>query len=1056
MARLVLDSRESVVIAAGEDRNVFGKAGSAETVEVRAGASATFGSDFNSNADTILVDGQSSSYSVSRSGGTASVADGSTNIILPAGRQPTSIQFDDTTIELVVDSSNDVVFGSQTVTTSSQSVATPGNRDGHGGLSGTADTVPTGPSLTTFGAIFFDNDPIFLTPPNSANSVDIGRNETPGTLQVLKGAQLEVSGQNSNITVSPGNSLEFADRAMAPTLQESALEVLGGSQVTIDSSQGFGGLTVGNGGNGNGRALISGRQTNFTLTGENASLQVGQFGEGRLTVSAGARLVAGDQFHTIGNAAGSTGHLVVSGDGSRFSTPGNVSIASGFFDDQGDDDPSNDFGIAGAPTTGTLTVSNQADFSAGFLDFGGSHNSSASALVSSGGTLEVDGFTLANEGSGELKIQDGGRFRSTGSFDIVANAANASGTISITGSGSELQVQDTLELRFADISTSEAEATGTLLVSDQGRVDLDQLEIGSKSFNEGRVVVEDSGTLSTDRLVVGFDPNSTGRVVVGSDGNISTNELEIGQQGSGNLIISEGGIFRSTDNFSPVANAAGSSGDILVTGPGSQLELLGRLVVGNGFFDDQGNDDPGDDFGRAGAVTTGSMTVEEGARVNTFGDATGILIGRDQLVEGSTAALTVSSGASLDTPWLNAAGPDSSITITDIGTEVTVSSTFGLPFPDFGREGGFLRAARNDGEHGEIKVLNGARVSVTSEDEATGPGIQIARNPGSVGSFVADGQDTVVEVVQSGPILEPEGFGPFLTLGRDGEGTSEIRNGASVSLSGAQAIATVSRGNSVDFDDPADAPILAQSALGVRSGATLFVEGTVEQPATMFIGENENGNGRLEVDGDGSVVEIGAANGGRFLVGANFDFSDQRAQLEDGGTGLVTVGNGGHLVSGSAVGDGVSDIFVGDGGTLHVLNDGLLTGDVEASVNGSFTVEDGGTASGDLVLRGTDTGDDFRVDESVDGLRAFTPGSDVIDLSRFALTGDTSAIASVSFAGPAEGDDFQNAVAFGSDGSDGRLFIDANNSGAYESSEDVAVDVIGVTTVPDIGDFVFS
>jgi T5SS/PEP-CTERM-associated repeat protein len=659
--------------------------------------------------------------------------------------------------------------------------------------------------------------------------------------------------------VSPGNALEFADPSTSPELPQSALEVLGGSQVTIDTPQDFGGLLIGDGGNGSGRVLVRDEQSSIDLTGDNFQLSVGQFGTGQLVVKDGGSVTAEDGFHPIGNAAGSNGTVVVSGRASRFETPGTVAVAQGFFDDQGDDEPSNDFGVPDATTTGRLTVSNQANVQAGELLVGSEPNSEGNVLVEGIGDVEVGGFTVGVEGAGNMTIRDGGTVGSTGSFNAIANAAGSTGAVMVDGSGSELGAQ-------------------------------------------------------------------------------------------------------------------------------------GSFTIGNGVFDDQGDTDPSNDFGQQGAVTNASMTVSNSAKVSTSGDSTGIIVGSEAMVDGSVASLTVASGGTLETPNLQGRGPNSAITITGSGTQVNVSSAFGVPFPDFAPEGGFLRAARNDGENGEINVLNGADVTVSASEGTSGPGIQIARQPGSNGSMMIDGQNTSVEVIQTTPTIEGANFGPYLQAGRSGAGDVQVRNGATLLVEGPQSSIVISQGNADEFADPGNAPALEQSRLLVADGGEVtlrdpdpFDTGSI---SGLEVGNRENGNGLLRVDGNGSIVSIEGEQEPFMNVG---DEGQGVLEAFDGGVvsgmflsfGAAPTGNGTGVVSGteSAIslagktGDlgtnpgqaafmqvgrsGTGELTVENGGKITISgeNEGVYPGfsvGFNESSQGTMTVTD--SQSNVTVLGGTDTG----------------------------------------------------------------------------------------------------
>ena len=167
----------------------------------------------------------------------------------------------------------------------------------------------------------------------------------------------------------------------------------------------------------------------------------------------------------------------------------------------------------------------------------------------------------------------------------------------------------------------------------------------------------------------------------------------VGQAGvptTGSLDILNGGFVRALNvNVAPRGDATGT---ITVDGIGSTLITFGtgvgenRINIGNNFNDFAGS---------AGSVGgEGTMTVSDGGFV-------------------SAAVLVVGHSS--------AAG--NLLTVTDPGSVLRVSNDEGFAFGD-SEEGGFLRAAHNDGSEGEIRILNGGQIFVTSgSSQIFGPGL---------------------------------------------------------------------------------------------------------------------------------------------------------------------------------------------------------------------------------------------------------------------------------------------------------------------------------------------
>ncbi|MCP4247276.1 MAG: hypothetical protein GY778_09540, partial [bacterium] len=180
---------------------------------------------------------------------------------------------------------------------------------------------------------------------------------------------------------------------------------------------------------------------------------------------------------------------------------------------------------------------------------------------------------------------------------------------------------------------------------------------------------------------------------------------------------------------------------------------------------------------------------------------------------------------------------------------------------------------------------NGGQVFVlaTEADTIFGPSLQIARNPGSTGRVTVDGAgqaagETFIEISTPNPVDPVDGFGPQLQVGRSGDGTLTIQNEGEVRVLGEDAYVTVSRGNANEFNNPGDAPGLAQSHLNILAGGSLVMDG-VGISSNMSVGREANGNGAVLVSGAGSSLSMTGQHGS-LLIGRD-------------GSGEVTIEQGG-------------------------------------------------------------------------------------------------------------------------------------------------------------------
>ena len=343
-------------------------------------------------------------------------------------------------------------------------------------------------------------------------------------------------------------------------------------------------------------------------------------------------------------------------------------------------------------------------------------------------------------------------------------------------------------------------------------------------------------------------------LAIGEVARNSDNDIVIGSDyGDGRLEIRDGAEVAAQDVV--LGGGAEGGGELLVTGSGSKLTSSGE-----------------------GAI------IEIGE--NAGGDA------------------TVSGGANLEGLWINIArNGTGTMTVTDDGTVIDLSNEFGT-FSGSGDvdEGAFFRIGRNAGSDGTLKVLSGAVVNIEASPGFNSPGLQIARNHESKGTVLVDGDGSQINITQTDlPDPDNDIFGPYLTL-RSGEGDLTIQNDGAVRLFGQDASVSVGRGNADAFGNPGDAPVLQQSVLKILTGGSLTVDGD-DGFADLDIGQEANGNGAVEVRGDGSAllleglaptIEVGLGGAGTLLVdqGGRVTATSMGIGRRIGSEGDVTIDGG--------------------------------------------------------------------------------------------------------------------------------------------------------------------
>ena len=125
-------------------------------------------------------------------------------------------------------------------------------------------------------------------------------------------------------------------------------------------------------------------------------------------------------------------------------------------------------------------------------------------------------------------------------------------------------------------------AQGTLNVSGSNTLDAYWINVGNLSPYFGSLNISDGGRVSDSIAYIGVLGGSVGNVTVsgtGSQWNTSaSDQFYIGDYGQGTLTISNGGAVNSNGAY--LAFQPGSTGNVLISGSGSQWNISGTLNVG--------------------------------------------------------------------------------------------------------------------------------------------------------------------------------------------------------------------------------------------------------------------------------------------------------------------------------------------------------------------------------------------------------------------------------------------------------------------------------------------
>lgn len=658
----------------------------------------------------------------------------------------------------------------------------------------------------------------------------------------------------------------------------------------------------------------------------------------------------------------------------------------------------------GSGGTGTLTIDDGTQFTAGSLTAGESGN----------GTITIDGTgtTVTFNPVGTTNILQPGSW-GTGSVTIsggavvnglntancttswcnsfVANGAGSTGTLSITGAGSSLSLSNVFVV--GQDSVLKNTTTGSLFGTPGGA-------------SNAMMNITSGGTLNTQTGTIGQNSNifappagevsaatgteSVNAIVkvdgVGSAWNVTSpasSEFNIGwgTNATGSLSITNGGAVNLLDGSGTVSadlqlrvGHNGGTGSLNVEGPGSSFTLSGPSSTSGADIGVGAVDTPAL-AATLGPSTNGSIIVQHGGQftLNTINNTSnGMAVGWN----GGTGGVTVTGTGSLF-----------SISSTDNGSSTSGGATIG-------RSG-----------TGTLNVRNGGQFNINDTGTAAGGGLQIGGSALQISNGEQPGTGTVT-VSGPGSELNVQSQHGFIVAGYTGTGTLDISNGGAATAEGLMVGRNAGSLGIVSVDGSGSSITLSGSDVGGGTGARLQVGGSGTGSATIsngaallvnpttpsggvYIGGtgtlpggvgnmtvtggsqvlvngigNElivgrNGAGTLTVDSGSTVnVAYGSGSTGQAFVGAIPASFTATAPL----SGSVLIANGSTLSAGSLLGvasngvdngagpGSVIDNNVGTGSVLMTGNSTINASNVVIGANGSFGGN--GTVNGNITNNG--------------------------------------------------------------------------------------------------------
>jgi T5SS/PEP-CTERM-associated repeat protein len=631
---------------------------------------------------------------------------------------------------------------------------------------------------------------------------------------------------------------------------------------------------------------------------------------GTLTVANGDTLVAtvtdssSQRAVFLGNVAGSTGVLTVTGAGSKLVSDGRIGVGASGHGEL--------YVLAGASVV--VTIPPFPDNSSVFA--GASYGGSGLIVVSGPGSL-LDAnngqLALAAPGGVGTLVTSGTLVVSNGGTVLAGNGDTsdpsgllvgyrykdntgpivATGTVMIDGAGSLLNV--------TGIASFGRSANAVLVMSNNASAVLGAVPGG---VNGGVVFARDAGTVATGTLGSGAMLSSSGHVTIGSVGSASVS-LSGGAQLIGRLSTAD---RAAGQNGLTIGELAGGSGTLMVDGAGSIADFDAVVVVG-----------------RAGG---GTLEVGSGGRVV----ATNALSTQNALVVGSRAGgdghLTINAGGTVEV-LAAPAGGYFSISIANEAATSTLAAASGTVLVSgvgalLNGNGNFLNIGENGG-NGSLMVANGGSVTVGTPDSSLSNAVRLGR--------VGTGTITVAD---AGSVFTAHGYS---AIGRGGSGTLIVRDGGLY-----QALDAPAGGGGIGIGSGSTG---SSTYIGGSGHATITAGGVLHSSSFVNVGGN-GVSGTLDVDNSGTVEAATFSFATAATIGGTLYSSNAVVRIGAGGvlraTGAHVQGNGSVFI-GSGIGSTATVDVAGAGALIDSGGDTLFIG---TSGTGTLSVRQGGT-----VLAGT-------------------------------------------------------------------------------------------------------
>ena len=776
--------------------------------------------------------------------------------------------------------------------------ANTGSIGSHSGAHGYL-TVDNSSALFNQSLIVGDSGKGFLTIQNGGSVEVAGSFAEDGGYSIgldvgyVKFGKLIVTGDGSSVTLdATAGALNVGDFAAAK------LSILAGASITVNGGSydpdingivstyiggaSFGGVIVSDVG-----------ETNSTLTVNNGSIVVGDYGYGKLQILNGGVVnangndqIAGEAIY-VGQLSGYTGNVYVANAGSI------LNITNGGM-------------IVGANGTGYMTIAN------GGVVYSNSTDGAGIAAIIGDGRLNRGGFAPQADpgnGDGTVTVTDPGSiWNINNGILVVGNYSN--GTLNIFNGGvvnsnsNDSQNSAYLGYQVGSNGNIVVDGAGSTWNINSGSVAIGYYGLGNLTIQNGGTVNSITNSGSNISIYVGQGDeggSGTGNITVTDTSSIlsvSNGAVIVGHGGQGYLNIYNGGLVSITGT-----DTGDSTGVSLYVGVNSPAEVTSSVVV-SGNYQDANSTLNTNGVVIVGSNANGELDVNAGGVANIYGADSGnvgLYIGHNNGTSGT----------------VNVDGSGSNLTL--VNGSVIV---------------GF------DG-NGALSITNSGAVNFNGTD-SKGIGFYVGRHSDSTGTVTVDGSS--LNIAGGATAVGYRGLGS-LTVSNGGYVTSSSTDsnfiGAYIGSHGSAdgSNVTVTGGDS-GWEVDNGALVVgshASAALNILNGGSVYTDGSDLSSIALYIGYHGDSSSNVTVSDHNSELDI---SGGALVAGL-------------WGTGNLSILNGGYVNSESS--DGETAVYLGyhTPSTGNALVDGLnsewdISGGsaiIGRSGFGNLTIQNGGNVN---------------------------------------------------------------------------------------------------------------